>query len=472
VITDLTILDAIEDPNILGDGLAPAQIAALRALYGIPMPDDQAGIARECLGRAWQPGTEYNEAAFICGRRSGKSDKLAANIAIYEAFFRDHNLSPGETGIVLLLAQNMRQAKVVKGYIEGKIENSPVLSRHVVSKRAQELELDNRITIAIHPASFRAIRGLSVVCCICDEIAFWWTEEGYANPDTEVIRAVRPSMATFPHGKLILVSSPYAMTGVLWEMWQARNDDPDVLVWKARTQIMNPTVKPGFLEREKRRDPENYEREYEAEFSEAISGFLPAEAIEDCVVEGRTSVPHAGRHHYVAAIDAAFKGDRFTFCIAHRDRESGKVVVDHLEGWTGSRRDPVRLSGVVPEIQRRCKEYGIVKVHGDQYGSAPIGEALVEKGLRLEEIPFTQQSKSDIYGTLRTLVVDRQIELLDHRELLKELRQLELELLPGGTARIGHPQRSGAHDDYADAVALAARQVYETKIFGIHFGIA
>lgn len=108
-------------------------------------------------------------------------------------------------------------------------------------KRAQELELDNRITIAIHPAPFRSIRGLSVVCCICDEIAFWWTEDSYANPDVAVVRAVRPAMATFPHGKLLMVSSPYTMTGVLWDAWRSR-------------------------------DPENYKREYEAEFTEAISG--------------------------------------------------------------------------------------------------------------------------------------------------------------------------------------------------------
>jgi len=210
----IDIISAIKDPNILGDELSPAQEAALRTLYGLPVDGDMAALVAQCTGRMPEM-REYREAAFICGRRSGKSDKLAANVAIYESFFRKHKLSAGERGIVLLMAQNVRAANVVANYIKGKIEKSPILSQHVVASRALELDLDNGITIAIHPSSFRAIRGLSVVTCICDEVAFWFTETEYANPDVEVVRAVRPAMATFEHAKLILVSSPYAKAGVL-----------------------------------------------------------------------------------------------------------------------------------------------------------------------------------------------------------------------------------------------------------------
>jgi len=303
--------------------MSTAQEAALRAVYGLPLNGKQLAAAKQCCGSAWQPGVENREAAFICGRRSGKSDKIASNVAIYEAFFRDHNLSAGETGVVLLLAQNMRQAKVVKNYIEGKIKRSPVLRQHISGVRAQELELDNGIIIAIHPASFRSIRGLSVVCCICDEIAFWWTEDGYANPDVEVIRAVRPAMATFDHGKLLLVSSPYTMTGVLYDIWRERVTDPDVLVWRAPTSMMNPTVPAKFLAREQRRDPENYRREYEAEFTEAVSSFLSSDDIERCVVRHRDELPaDQDKYHYVATIDAAFKGDRFTMAVVHADPDT------------------------------------------------------------------------------------------------------------------------------------------------------
>jgi hypothetical protein len=452
----LTIIEAIRDPNILGDRLSDAQEAALCALYGLPLSEAQQEVARECVGAAWRQGVEYREAAFICGRRSGKSDKLAANVALYEAFFRDHHLSAGETGIVLLLAQNMRQAKVVRGYIEGKIRKSPVLSRHVVAARAHELELDNRITIAIHPASFRSIRGLSVVSCVCDEIAFWWTEDGYANPDIEVLRAVRPAMATFPHGKLLMVSSPYTMNGALWDIWQRRDVDADTLVWRAPTALMNPTVSASFLAREQKRDAENYRREYGAEFTEAVSGFLSAEAIASCVVQGRAELASQPETHYCAAIDAAYKGDQFTLAIAHLDHDRRVVVVDLLHGWQGSRKAPLRLGEVMPELKAICERYRVYTVLGDQFGAEPLKDAFQRHSLTYEERTFTNQSKADIYATLRSRIQDGMIELLEHEASLRELRALELENLPGGGIRIGHPRHG--HDDFADAIALAVSE--------------
>jgi hypothetical protein len=453
------IIQAIQDPNIIGDSVSDTQEAALRALYGLHMTEGQVELARGCAGAAWRPGEEYREAAFICGRRSGKSDKLAANVAIYEAFFRDHQLSRGEKGIVLLLAQNMRQASVVKSYIQGKIEQSPILRQYVTGTKAHELELENRVTIAIHPASFRSIRGLSVVCCICDEIAFWWTEDSYANPDTEVIKAVRPAMATAPHGKLLLVSSPYTMGGVLWDAWRKRDEDEDCLVWRATTREMNPTVPERFLAREQARDPENYRREYLAEFTEAVSSFLSADDIHACAVPGRTELtPDLERHRYVATIDAAFKGDRFTMCVAHRDRDRGVVVIDHLTGWQGSRAEPLRLSQVMPRIATICERYGVRTVLGDQFGAEPLKDAFARHQLWYEERTFTNASKADIYGTLRSSITDCRLELLDHEDSLKELRGLELEYLPGGSIRVGHAGGSRAHDDYADAIALAVSE--------------
>jgi len=52
--------------------------------------------------------------------------------------------------------------------------------------------------------SFRSIRGRSLVCAIFDEIAFWQSDG--ANPDREILAAVRPGQATIPDSKLIVIS--------------------------------------------------------------------------------------------------------------------------------------------------------------------------------------------------------------------------------------------------------------------------
>jgi hypothetical protein len=58
------------------------------------------------------------------------------------------------------------------------------------------------------------LRGTTCVAVICDEIAFWGSEES-ANPDAEILHAVRPTLAT-SGGPLICISSPYARRGALW----------------------------------------------------------------------------------------------------------------------------------------------------------------------------------------------------------------------------------------------------------------
>jgi hypothetical protein len=267
-------------------------------------------------------------------------------------------------------------------------------------------------------------------------------------------------MATSPHGKLLLVSSPYTMSGALWDIWQRRDVDPDTPVWRAPTALMNPTVSPRFLAREQARDPDNFRREYLAEFTDAVSSFLTGDTVNACVVVGRTSLPpDAERNHYVAAVDAAYKGDRFTMCIAHRDHDRDVVVIDRLEGWQGTRQAPLRLdSDLMPQIKALAEAYGIYEIHGDQFGAEPLKAVFTHHSLTYAERTFTNTSKADIYATLRTLLTDGRIELLDHEVSLRELRGLELELLPGGALRIGHPGHGKARDDFADVIALAVSE--------------
>ena len=68
-------------------------------------------------------------------------------------------------------------------------------------------------------ASFRRLRGSTYVAVIADEAAFWHSDEVVANPDIEIINAVRPGLAT-TGGPLIIASSPYARKGILWDAFR------------------------------------------------------------------------------------------------------------------------------------------------------------------------------------------------------------------------------------------------------------
>jgi hypothetical protein len=81
----------------------------------------------------------------------------------------------------------------------------------------ESITLKHRIIIEVHTASFRTTRGYTIVAALCDEIAYWPTDESASEPDVEVIAAVKPAMATVPGALLLCASSPHARRGALWD---------------------------------------------------------------------------------------------------------------------------------------------------------------------------------------------------------------------------------------------------------------
>ena len=59
-------------------------------------------------------------------------------------------------------------------------------------------------------------------------------------------------------GKLIILSSPYAQSGALYELHKRHygRDDSPVLIWQATAPEMNPTLPQDYLDRMEIEDPE------------------------------------------------------------------------------------------------------------------------------------------------------------------------------------------------------------------------
>ena len=56
-----------------------------------------------------------------------------------------------------------------------------------------------------------------------------------------------------------------------------------MLVWKAPTRVMNPTVSESFIAAEMEKDPASAAAEYLAEFRADIEAFVSREAVEQCM---------------------------------------------------------------------------------------------------------------------------------------------------------------------------------------------
>ena len=138
---------------------------------------------------------------------------MAAALAVYFALFVKHKLSAGERGCVLVLSMTLDQSKVVFDYVLGFMRASQILAKEIASTTRSEIRLKNGIVIAVHPNSFRSVRGRTLCACIFDEVAYW-RDDTTATPDTEVYTAVLPALIT-TNGILCGISSPYRRVGLI-----------------------------------------------------------------------------------------------------------------------------------------------------------------------------------------------------------------------------------------------------------------
>ncbi len=240
-----TLRAAFDSPQLLGKLMGGPTREAMRSVLlasqGERLTPSELEHFKRLTGREEALTERVDECHVIGGRRSGKSSGIAA-LAIYASCLCDYSdkLAVGERAVVLVIAENQKQARIVFRYIEGGIDASPVLSKLVVGRTASSLALNNNVSIEVHSADFRSIRGMTLAMCIIDEIAFLRNENS-ANPDHEICDAVRPGLVTLG-GQMHSIGSPYAKRGVQYDMFRRHygpNGDPHILVARGSTRDFN-----------------------------------------------------------------------------------------------------------------------------------------------------------------------------------------------------------------------------------------
>jgi hypothetical protein len=448
----LDIIAAMRDPELFGHAFEDIKswqhwLTVLRVLFGLKLSATDLARFTEFTGRTVANPDGHTEAWLICGRRSGKS-RILALIAAYLACFRDWTpyLAPGERGRILIAARNRDQAKGILDYLTGLLLESPLLHRQVINQTADSLELAGRITIEVVPSHFRSIRGRTVVAALLDEIAFWDANENAANPDQEVLAAIRPAMATIPGSMLLCASSPYARQGALYEAFDTHygKDDSAPLIWRAPTRAMNATVPQSYIDREIASNPSKNRSEYLSEFRNDVEGFVSLDTVKACVG------PYIERGHdssqrYVAFVDpSGGRSDSFTLAIGHRE---GDAL--HIDGvW--AKPAPFSPDQVISEFAHIIRLYRVSAVVGDAYAGDFPRSIFQRHGITYS---LSKKTRTELYQSLLPLLNSGAITMPDDPILIKQLVGLERTII-GGRERIDHAR--GQHDDQANALAGCA----------------
>jgi hypothetical protein len=420
----------------------------LKALFAVPMTDAEHSLYVHHTGRPTPPEQPFREACLVVGRRGGKSRVLGL-IAVYLAAFFEYEpyLAPGEIATVAVIAADRKQARVIFYFVIGLLRGVPALNAMIVDATREQIRLNNRVVIEIHTASFRVTRGYTFAAVLCDESAFWKTDEGSANPDIEIIRALRPGLATIPGAMLLIASSPYRKAGVLYSTFRSHfgRDDAPVLVWRGTSLEMNPSLDPRIVAEAYATDPAAAAAEFGGEFRDDVGEFVSREVIEACTVRGRVELaPQAGKHYVAFCDPSGGSTDSMTLGIAHAD---GPVaVLDLLREF----RPHFSPDSVVAECAMLLKYFHIGRVTGDRYGGGWPPERFQVHGIQYEP---SERVKSDLYRDVLPLLNSGRAELLDLPRLAAQFAGLERRTVRGGRDSIDHP--AGGHDDLANAAAGA-----------------
>lgn len=458
----MNIIEAINDPKLFRHWLAPngdlrtwrAWLAALRAVYGLP---GNSMTASHITARAtgYSPDTTrqrgpYDVALFLTGRRSGKS-RIAATIAAYEATLAGHQtkLAPGEHGVVPVVAPTKAQGRIVRDYLRA-IFDLPLLQGELATENTEGFQLRDGTRIEIMAGNYRTVRGYTLLAAIIDEAAFFQHEDTGKVNDTELVRALRPSLATV-QGKLIAITSPYARKGWCWETHKRHhggqhNAGGAALVWQAPSRTMNPTLPQKVVDDALREDLAAAKSEYLAEFRDDVAAYVDRAVVEAATATGTPErLPRRGTTYTAFADLSGGRADDAALAIAHR--EGDKVVIDYARRWP----PPHNPQTVIEDMAEELRRYGCRRVTGDNYAAEFVAGTFRANGIAYKR---AEQPKAGLYLELLPRLASGLVVLPDSPVLVEQLCNLERRTRAGGRDVIDHPPNG--HDDLANAVAGVA----------------
>lgn len=459
----MNIIEACTDKNLFGQLFKDPTtwtnwFVILRAVFGLAMNAEERAIFKQLSGRDHPPAHQCDEVWIAAGRRSGKS-RMASMIGVYLAAFVDYRpyVAVGERVTVMLMSGDKKQARTLYRYVLSTLESVEMLKSMIVRVDAESIDLNNNVTIETLSNSYRSLRGYTVAAAILDEVAFWRSEES-ANPDVEVVNALRPSLVTIPHSKLVGISSAYRRSGILYNAWKKHygNNESSTLVIQSPSTLLNPLIPDSVIAKATEADAQAARSEWYAEFRNDLAAFLDLDLIERSVEVGRRERAPLRAITYQAFVDpSGGMHDSFSLAIGHMDGE--RYMLDVIRGV----RPPFSPESVVKEFCDVLKQYRCLSVIGDRYAGEWVREQFSRHGVSYRH---SERNKSELYLEALPLFSQGVVDLLDYQPLLLELQALERRTSRSGKDSVDHPP--AGRDDHANAACGCLALLAATQAMG------
>lgn len=398
----------------------------------------------------------------VAGRQVGKSRSLA-KISLFEAVTRSRVLvlvvSAGEEAAKRLLADCVDLASA-----------SAVLRGSIVEQGKTLLSFTNGSMIRSVPASEKQIRGWPVDLLIIDEAAF---------VPNEIWDAALPAIIARPGSRVIMTSSPWGSVEHWFrKLWNRGRDAPDETYESFQWSSYDSPLADKKLLDELRdsRSSEWFQREVLGQFTEDSGTYFSEKELMGAVADYRICPPEElewwSDRRYAASggVDWGFSHDANALTLV-------SVLDDHgKNGALLGEKLPLFIpwfeykyrwgyTEFITRIVETAKRYYLPVIASEtngvgQYPTTMLDDRMSEAGFYSAVAPVVTdvRRKQSGFGMIKGLLQSNRLVLPRDPELLKQLRGLEFEQLPGGSMRISVPDRVG-HDDVAMSFMQAVSSI-------------
>jgi hypothetical protein len=418
---------------------------------------------------------------------------------------------PGELVRAVIVAPKLKLARSPFQHLVGTMQASPRLAKLFAEEPNKESCVIQRpdgrkvlIELVAADAGGAGLRSTWLAGAMFDEADFHDDEEAAVNLKDN-IDACRPRMLS---GAQILVpSSPWAEGSPFDKMFTEAFKAPlkdDELAFHSDSLSMNPTLDRDEIDKERRKNPENAAREYDATpFGAGAELFYPEDAIRasftrteehNCSGDGnRIEILLPDRRFaHVAGGDLGFRKNSSALAISRSD--GGRVRLAFRLELRPAKGKSLKPSEVVREFAFWCMRYGAPAIVGDLHYADTAHEELDKLRRALEDPskadaeqrewverakadPFacsarvpryiewdtSQAHTADVHTEMKRRMQEGLIELPADDRMREQCRETRRKAAGGGHVQILLPKKSMSHGDLWGSVVISCTEIDVVK---------
>lgn len=443
------------------------------------------------------PKKPFTTIPMVIGRRGTKTT-MCGWIAAYEAYRllrmknpqKYFNIAQDQDIGILTVSTGKDHATELFQGMAGMVENSSFFKPYLIAQLMRSVRLTTQynletgrtdrvgVSMRAAPCSARGLRGPQRIVVILDEYGHFTVELAKQNrSDKSVWAAVRPSIANISHpdgmpaGKIMPITTPLSRDSHIFELCElSKGGLVGSLFFHMPSVWINDRLNTWELQQEYAADEDKANQEYGAEFTDRVSSAFRG---VDLASVARTGPTISVRRNWLTFMGVDIGGlgsgktDGCSWHVAHNEGDK-KVSTYHEYMDPEKEKDkfPLNINTIADRTVEIWKEHQCIFGIYDQWNGYGLQALLRERDLRewsgklsdpmygSHMVHFTESLNSQVWKYILDVAEAGQI-ITYGEDLIKEIYQLQKQVISKDRIRVKAPQLRYYHDDRADAWARA-----------------